>query len=120
MPSLNKINHCKIQYLKIELHSFRLRKERFCREDGTCCLEYNHPSSTGVTIAATSAWGLVKETAAAVSVVTIWRKAPAWSTPSAKMVSCQLSHRQDGLTVFILYLLHSLTHAVAVVTPSQK
>ena len=65
--------------------------------------------STGVTIAATSAWGLVKETAAAVSVVTIWRQEPAWSAPSAKMVSCQLSYLQDGLNVFILYLLHCNT-----------
>ena len=58
-----------------------------------------------MTIAATSAWGPVKETAAAVSVVTIWRQEPAWSAPSAKMVSCQLSHLQDCANVFVLYLL---------------
>ena len=64
--------------------------------------------STGVTIAATTAWGPVKETAAPVSVVTIWSQEPAWSAPSAKMVSCQLSYLQDMPSVFFLFLLHCL------------
>lgn len=46
----------------------------------------------GATTAATSVWGLVKETAAAVWAVTTWRPEPVWSAPSAKMVSCQLSY----------------------------
>lgn len=48
-------------------------------------------SVTGVTVAATSAWGPEKETAATASMATIWREEPAWSAPSAKMVSCQPS-----------------------------
>lgn len=65
-----------------------------------------------MTIAATSAWGLVKETAAAVSVVTIWRQEPAWSAPSAKMVSCQFSYLQTGLNVFIPDLLRRFSRGI--------
>ena len=61
-----------------------------------------------MTIAATSAWGRVKETAAAVSVVTIWRPEPAWSALSAKMVSCQLSYLQDCPDVFICFCVETV------------
>lgn len=48
--------------------------------------------SPGVTMAASSVWVQGRETAAAATAVTIWREEPAWSAPSAKMVSCQLSY----------------------------
>lgn len=43
-------------------------------------------------MAASSVWVQGKETAAAATAVTIWREEPAWSAPSARMVSCQLSY----------------------------
>lgn len=72
-----------------------------------------------MTIAATSAWGPVKETAAAVSMVTIWRLEPAWSALSAKMVSCQLSYLQEGLVVFNINLLQCLSQALVVMLTSM-
>lgn len=58
-----------------------------------------------------SAWGRVKETAAAVSMVTTWRPEPVWSALSAKMVSCQLSYLHKGRIVLFICLMQWLSQA---------